>query len=399
MINEPLLFRAGSEMATVSTIKNAFLIIRDEVIEELGRMDQLKDKYLDDDLLIEIDCSNRLVYPSFCDPHTHVVFPHPCEAEFEKRISGLNGTKYSENILKVSKQLREMSEDELFRVALERIVEMMKQGTGAVEIKSGFGLDPESELKMLRVVRLLKDTAPICVRSTFFGAHAVPEAFRNKVPAYVDLLINEMIPQVAADDLADYIDVFSDSFSPDDVDRITLAGIKYGMRPKIHANYFGESGGVQIAKKYNALSVDHLNFLSDEEIELLKNSETMPTILPGSDFFRDAKLPPVRKMIDTGLPVALASDYNPSTAPSGNMSFISSLGCIKYRMSPKEVINATTLNSAYAMGVSDSLGSITKGKMANVFITTDVAGIESLPFHFGSNLIETVILNGEVQVL
>ncbi len=391
VINEPLLFRAGSEMSVVSTIKNAFLIIRDEVIEEFGRMDQLKDKYLDDDLLVEIDCSNRLVYPSFCDSHTHVVYSYPSETGFVERISNLKGTKTSANILMVSKQLREMPEDELYRVSMDRIVEMMKLGTGAVEIKSGFGLDPESELKMLRVARLLKDTAPICVRSTFFGAHAVPEGFLNKASDYVDLVINEMIPQVAADDLADYIDVFSDVFSPEDTDRIVLAGMKYGMRPKLHANYYGESGGVQIAKKYNALSVDHLNFLSDEEIELLKNSETMPTVLPGSDFFRNAKLPPVRKMIDAGLPVALASNFNPNSAPSGNMSFVSSLGCIKYHMSPREVINATTLNSAYAMGVVDSLGSITKG------ITGEVAGIESLPYHFGSNLIETVILNGEVQ--
>lgn len=397
VINEPLLFRSGSEMSVVSTIKNAFLIIRDEVIEEFGRMDQLKDKYLDDDLLIEIDCSNRLVYPSFCDSHTHLVFPYTCETGFVERILGLKGTKKSETILAVSKQLQEMSEAELYRVSLDRIVEMMKLGTGAVEIKSGFGLDPESELKMLRVARSLKDTAPICVRSTFFGAHAVPERFLSRESEYVDLVINEMIPQVAADDLADYIDVFSDVFPPEDTDRILLAGMKYGMRPKLHANYYGESGGVQLAKKYNALSVDHLNFLSDDEIELLKNSETMPTVLPGSDFFRNAKLPPVRKMIDAGLPLALASNFNPSSAPSGNMSFVSSLGCIKYHMSPEEVINATTLNSAYAMGVVDSLGSITKGKIANLFITGEVAGIESLPYHFGSNLIETVILNGEVQ--
>lgn len=397
VVNEPLLFRAGAEMATVSTIKNAFLIIRDEVIDEFGRMDQLKDKYLDDDLLVEIDCSNRLVYPSYCDPHTHLVFPHSCEADFVKRISRPNDTQNSETVLAVSKQLLEMSEEELYLVSLERIVEIMKQGTGAVEIKSGYGLEPESELKMLRVARLLKDTAPICVRSTFFGAHAVPEDFRNKESEYVDLVINEMIPQVAADDLADYIDVFSNSFSPYDVDRIVLAGMKYGMRPKLHANYYAASGGVQVALKYNALSVDHLNFISGEEIGLLKNSDTMPTILPGSDFFRNSKLPPVRKMIDAGLPIALASDFNPNTAPSGSMNFVSSLGCINYHMSPQEVINATTLNSAYAMGVADSMGSITRGKIANLFITGEVAGIESLPFHFGSNLIETVILNGEVQ--
>jgi len=269
----------------------------------------------------------------------------------------------------------------------------------AIEIKSRYGLNTKDELKMLRVIRMIKETSPICVRSTFLGAHAIPEKYKGNTSKYVDVVINEMIPQVATDELADFIDVFCDKgfFSPQDTDRILMAGVKYGLRPKIHANELGFTGGVQVGVKYNALSVDHLEYIGDEEIKVLVGTETMPTVLPGAAFFLNLPLSPVRKMIASGLPVALASDYNPGSSPSGNMSFISSLGCIKYNMLPEEVINATTLNAAYAMGVSDCLGSISKGKIANLFITVDVSGIESLPYHFGSNMIETVIINGEVQ--
>ncbi len=402
VIEEPILFRAGAAMATVSTIKNAFLIIRDEVIEEFGRMDQLKEKYMDDDLLIEIDCSNRLVYPSFVDSHTHIVYSHSREKEFVSRIKGLSYERIASNgggILNSARRLHESSEEDLYNDAMARIFEVMKMGTGAIEIKSGYGLNTEDELKMLRVIRRIKETSPICVRSTFLGAHAVPQKYKNNVSKYVDIVINEMIPQVATEELADFIDVFCDDgfFSQQDTDRILMAGMKYGLRPKIHANELGSSGGVQVGVKYNALSVDHLEYIGDEEIALLKDSETMPTVLPGAAFFLNLPLSPVRKMIDAGLPVALASDYNPGSSPSGNMSFISSLGCIKYDMLPEEVINATTLNSAYAMGISDCMGSISKGKIANLFITSEASGIESLPYHFGSNMIETVILNGEVQ--
>lgn len=402
VVKEPILFRAGKDMQTVSTIKNAFLIIRDEVIDEFGSMNQLKDKYIDDDLLIEIDCSNRLVYPSFCDSHTHLVFPYSREHEFVQRIRGFSYEQIAKNaggILNSAKRIKEISEEELYESSLHRIIEIMKLGTGAVEIKSGYGLDIDEELKMLRVIRMLKETAPICVRSTFLGAHAVPEQYKKNRSEYVDVVINEMIPQVVAEEAADFIDVFCDRgfFTPEDTDRILLAGMKYGLRPKIHANELGHTGGVQVGVKYNALSVDHLEYIGDEEIESLMNSETMPTVLPGAAFFLNLKLSPVRKMIDAGLPVALASDFNPGSSPSGNMSFISALGSIRYNMLPEEVINATTLNSAYAMGISDSQGSISKGKTANLFITTEVNGIESLPYYFGSNLIETVIINGEVQ--
>jgi imidazolonepropionase len=395
-------FRAGKDMAKVKTLKNAFLIIRDEIIEEFGTMDQLKDVYRDDDLLIEIDCSNRLVYPSFCDSHTHLVYPAPRDKEFVDRIKGLSYEEIARRgggILNSAKLLHETSEEDLFNSAMERIVEIMKLGTGAVEIKSGYGLNTDDELKMLRVIRWIKETAPICVRSTFLGAHAIPLEYKNNPSKYVDVVINEMIPIVASEELADYIDVFCDRgfFSIEDTERILMAGIKYGLRPKIHANEFGLTGGIQTGVKYNALSVDHLEYVGEAEIAALKDSETMPTVLPGAAFFLDLKLSPVREMIDAGLPVALASDYNPGSSPSGNMSLISAMGCIKYKMLPEEVINATTINAAYAMGVHHKLGSIARGKTANLFITSEVPGIEYLPYSFGSNLIETVILNGEIQ--
>lgn len=401
--DNPVLFRAGFDMSKVSTIKNAFLIIRDEVIEEFGEMHELKDVYIDDDILIEIDCKNRMVYPTFCDSHTHLVYPHSREKEFVDKIKGLSYEEIAKRgggILNSAKLLHKTSEEDLYDSAMERIQDIVKLGTGAVEIKSGYGLNTEDELKMLRVIRKIKNTSPICVRSNFLGAHAIPMEYRNNVSKYVDIVINEMIPQVVAEELTDYIDVFCDKgfFSVEDTDRILMAGVKYGLRPKIHANELGYTGGVQVGVKYNALSVDHLEFIGDEEIAALLGTETMPTVLPGAAFFLNMKLSPVRKMIEAGLPIALASDYNPGSSPSGNMSFISALGCIKYNMLPKEVINATTINSAYAMGVNHCLGSIARGKIANMFITTEMPGIEYLPYSFGSNLIETVIINGEVQV-
>jgi imidazolonepropionase len=398
----PELYRAGSEMKKVNTIKNAFLIIQDEIIEDFGEMHRLQDVYFDDDVLLEIDCTDRLVYPSFCDSHTHLVYPDSREKEFVDRIKGLSYEEIARRgggILNSVKRVHETSEEELYESAMQRVQEIIKMGTGAVEIKSGYGLNTEDELKMLRVIRKIKNTSPICVRANFLGAHSIPLEYRDDVSKYVDIVINEMIPQVAAEGLAQYIDVFCDKgfFSVEDTDRILMAGMKYGMRPKIHANELGHTGGVEVGVKYNALSVDHLEFIGDAEIEALKDSETMPTVLPGAAFFLGMKLSPVRKMIEAGLPIALASDYNPGSSPSGNMSFISALGCIKYNMLPKEVINATTINTAYAMGVSDSLGSIARGKIANLFITSKISGIEYLPYSFGSNLIETVILNGEVQ--
>jgi imidazolonepropionase len=398
----PVQFKSGKQMAELQTIKNAFLIIRDELIQDFGPMDTLKDFYKDDDFLIEIDCSNRLVYPSYCDSHTHLVFPAPREKEFVDRIRGLSYEEIARRgggILNSAKLLHNTSDEKLYYSAMERIFEMIKSGTGAVEIKSGYGLNTADEIRMLKIIKWIKETAPVCVRSTFLGAHAIPEQYKNNISAYVDLVINEMIPQVAAEELADFIDVFCDKgfFSVEDTERILMAAQKHGLRPKLHANELGLTGGVQTGVKYNALSVDHLEHMGPDEIESLKNTETMPTVLPGAAFFLGMKLSPVREMIEAGLPVALASDFNPGSSPTGNMNFISSLGCINYKMLPEEVINATTINTAYAMGISDRLGSIARGKTANLFITSEIPGIEYLPYSFGSNLVETVILNGEVQ--
>jgi imidazolonepropionase len=380
------------------------LIIRDELIQDFGPMDMLKDVYKDDDFLVEIDCTNRLVYPSYCDSHTHIVFPAPQEAEFVKCIRGIStgeSARRANGILYSSQLLHQTSDEELYKSTMLRIDEIMKTGTGAVEIKSGYGLYPEDEFRMLNIIKEVRKSTPVCVRATFLGAHIVPEEYKQNVSGYVDLVINEMIPRVAGEELAEFIDVSCDTdfFSVKDTERILIAGIKHGMRPKIHANEFAISGGVQVGVKYNSLSVDHLEQIGIEEIEALKDSETMPTVLPGVSFFLGVKGAPVRQMIDAGLPVAMASGYNPTASPSGNMNFIAALGCINYKMLPQEVINATTINTAYAMGISDRLGSIARGKTANVFITSDIPGIEFLPYSFGSNLVETVILNGEIQAI
>ena len=402
--DNPVPFRAGNMMSEVSTIKNAFLIIRDELIQDFGPMERLKDVYKDDDLLVEIDCSNRLVYPSYCDSHTHLLFPAPQETEFVNSIRGhTNGdiSRREAGIMYSAKLLQQLSDEELYNSTMLRIDEIIKTGTGAVEIKSGYGLTPDDEIRMLKIIRTIRRSTPVCVRATFLGAHVVPDEYKQNVSGFVDLVVNEMIPRVAGDELADFIDVSCDSgfFSVADTEKILDAGLKYGLRPKLHANEFGLSGGVQVGVKYNSLSVDHLEQVGIEEIELLKNSETMPTVLPGISFFLGVKGAPVREMINAGLPVAMASGFNPSSSPSGNMNFISALGCINYKMLPTEVINATTLNTAYAMGISDRLGSIARGKTANVFITAEIPGIEYLPYSFGTNLVETVILNGEIQVV
>ena len=398
----PQEFVAGKKMSELGTISNAFLLIHDELIEDFGPMRELNRISVDDDILMEIDCSGRLVYPAWCDPHTHLVYAGSREKEFVGRIKGQTYEQIAQNgggILNSARLLHETPAEELYEQSVKRIFEIMRQGTGAIEIKSGYGLTTEDELKMLQVIQWIRQTTPLCVRATFLGAHAIPEAYKNNTAAYVDLIINEMIPQVAAEELADYIDVFCEKgfFSVEDTERILMAGIKYGLRPKIHANELGRTGGVQAGVKYNALSVDHLEHLGEEEIETLSGSETMPTLLPGASFFLNLPYAPARKMIDAGLPVALASDFNPGSSPSGNMNFIGSLACLKLKMTPQEAINAATINAAYAMGVSDRLGSIARGKIANVFITRPIPGIEYFPYMFGSNLIETLILNGEIQ--
>jgi imidazolonepropionase len=329
------------------------------------------------------------------------VFPASREIEYIDKIKGVSYEEIAKRgggILNSARRTREASEKQLYLAAMARLEEMVSYGTGAVEIKSGYGLTTESEIKMLRVIRKLKENSPVTIVSTFLGAHAIPLEYKSDPQAYIDMIINEMIPLIAAEELADFIDVFCDRgfFSVEDTDRILNAGMKYGLRPKIHANELGITGGVQVGVKYNALSVDHLEHIGEEEISALKNSETMPTVLPGASFFLGLPYAPVRRMIDAGLPVAMASDFNPGSSPSGNMQFILSMGCIKYKMLPQEAINAVTLNGAYAMGLERELGSIAVGKKANVFITKEIPSVEYMPYAFGSNKVEKVILGGKL---
>ncbi len=404
--DEPRKWVAGKDMSRIQTITDAYLLIENELIADFGSMNDIAEleASLDesDEDLMEIDVTGRMVFPSFCDSHTHLVYAGSREIEYIDKIKGLSYEEIAKRgggILNSAKLLQETSEEELVEQAFARLEEIKWLGTGAVEIKSGYGLTTEAELKMLRVIKKLKEISPLSIKATFLGAHAVPAEYRGKQGDYVDMIINEMIPQVAAEELADYIDVFCDRgfFTVEETERILMAGIKYGMRPKIHANELDYSGGIQVGVKYNALSVDHLEYTGDEEIEALLGTETMPTILPGAAFFLGMEYAPARKMMDAGLPVALASDFNPGSSPSGNMQFIQSMGCIKYKMLPEEVINATTINTAYAMGLQEELGSIAKGKRANLFISSEIPGIEFMPYAYGSNKVEMVILNGEIQ--
>jgi imidazolonepropionase len=401
--DRPKLKVSGKEMAILNSITDAYLFIENGLISDFGKMNEIP-RNLTQILLPDIeiiDASEKFVFPSFCDPHTHLVYAGSREQEFADRIKGLSYEEIARRgggILNSSKKLHETSEDELFNQSIKRINEIIGMGTGAVEIKSGYGLNPADELKMLRVIRRIKENTPIEVRSTFLGAHAVPEEFRNEREKYIGSIINEMIPVVAAEELADYIDVFCDNgfFTIDETERILMAGIKYGLVPKLHANELAYSGGVQVGVKYNALSVDHLEHIGDAEIEALLNSDTMPTLLPGSSLFLGLPDPPARKMIDAGLAVALASDSNPGSSPSGNMKLIMSLGCIRLKMIPEEAINAVTINSAYAMGISETHGSIANGKVANLFIAKEMPSYNYFPYAYGSNLIDKIILKGKV---
>ena len=399
----PKLKVCGKEMSELATISDAFLFLADGIIQDFGKMSELHKSRLDlyDSAFETIDATGRLVLPSFCDSHTHLVYSGSREIEYTDKIRGLSYEEIAKRgggILNSARKLHETSENELYTQSIKRIDEIISLGTGAVEIKSGYGLNVEEELKMLRVIRKIKDTSPVEVKATLLGAHAIPEEYKNRREKYVDLIINEMIPVVASEELADYVDVFCDTgfFTIEDTERILMAGLKYGLVGKIHANELDYSGGIQTGVKYNALSVDHLEHTGDDEINSLLESETMPTLLPGAAFFLGMTDPPARKMINAGLPVALASDYNPGSSPSGNMKLIMSLGCIKLKMLPEEVINAVTINSAYAMGISGTHGSIARGKIANVFITKEIPSLEFMPYAFGSNLIETIILKGEI---
>jgi imidazolonepropionase len=398
----PHLKVAGKAMSKLKTIKNGWLLIEENKIKAFGSMPLPRHllgmgKYGAE----VIDAAGKMVFPSFCDSHSHLVYAGSREIEYTDKIRGLSYEEIAQRgggILNSAKRLHETSEDELVLQSLDRLNEIMMLGTGAVEIKSGYGLNTEDELKMLRVIRRLKKLSPLTIVPTFLGAHAVPEKYKGRQGEFVAMVIDEMIPRVAAEKLADYIDVFCDRgfFTTEETDRILSAGMKYGLRPKIHANELDYSGGIEVGVKNNALSVDHLEFTGDKEIIALLGSETMPTILPGAAFFLGMAYSPVRKMITAGLPVAMASDFNPGSSPSGNMQFILSLACIKYKMLPEEAINAVTINGAYAMGLSREYGSIACGKIANLFITVPVPTYAFMPYAYGSNKVETVILNGVV---
>ncbi len=386
----------GSNMAILPSIQNAFLLIENDQIKDFGEM---KDCPSYDGETINAE--GRMVFPSWCDSHTHIVYAGSREGEFVDRIKGLTYEEIAERgggILNSAKRLQNTSEDDLFEQAKARLAEVINYGTGAIEVKSGYGLTVESELKMLRVIQRLKAISPIPIKATFLGAHAVPSEYKDNRAGYIDLLIQEMLPQIAKENLAEYCDVFCDKgfFTVEETDKILKAGLEYGLKPKIHANELANSGGVQVGVANNALSVDHLERMGTEEIKVLMDSYTMPTMLPSCAFFLSIDYAPARQMIAAGLPVALATDYNPGSTPSGRMPFVISLACIKMKMTPEEAINAATINGAYAMELTDSHGSIMKGKKANVFITKPIPSIAFIPYSFGSDLIETVILNGKI---
>lgn len=392
---------SGAEMAAIQTIDNAFVHCKDDKISSFGKMDSPEFLQLDrTEIETTIDATGKHVFPSWCDSHTHIVYAGNREQEFVDRIKGLS---YEEifsrggGILNSANKLRLATEEELYVQAMVRINEIISQGTGCVEIKSGYGLTLESELKMLRVIKHIKETVPIDVKATFLGAHAVPSEYKGNKAGYLKLLIDEMLPAIASEKLADYCDIFCEQnyFTAEEAVQLFEASNKYGLIPKVHAEQLSHSGGIQAGVKSGAISVDHLEFINVNDIAALKSSNTMPVILPGAQFFLSLQKPAVRQMIDAGLPVAISSDFNPGSCPSGNMNQMISLACILYKMTPEEAIIASTTNSAYAMGLSKSHGSIAVGKKANMFVTKEIPSYNFIPYSFGSVLIDTIVLNGK----
>ena len=440
----------GAQMNHVECLENAYLVIEDGVIAEFGNADSIipciedsetkslplrgplpftrpraamvsestthgmelsscqlsnsgRDGIGGEEADVEyIDANGGFVMPCFCDSHTHIVYAGCRDGEFRDKIAGLSYEEIAARgggILNSADLLHATSEDELYEQSMVRVREIMEMGTGAVEIKSGYGLTVEDELKMLRVIRRIKETTPITVKANFLGAHAVGRAYKGRQSEYVDLVCNEMLPAVAAEGLADYVDVFCDAgfFTVDDTDKILSKAAEYGITPKIHANELEVSGGVQVGVKHNALSVDHLEKTTDAEIEALRGSGTMPTMLPGCSFFLGIPYGNAKGYIEAGLPVALASDYNPGSSPSGNMRFVMALGCIRMRLTPEQSFNACTINSAYAMGVGDILGSITIGKKANLIITKPIPSLAFIPYSHQTPIIKKILLNGKIS--
>jgi imidazolonepropionase len=384
----------GLDMKTLPTIENAFLLVEDGLIKDFGEMKNLTNELIADQT---IDCTGKMILPTWVDSHTHLVYSHTRELEFVDRINGLSYEEIAQRgggILNSAKRMTEINENDLYEISKIRLDETIALGTGAIEIKSGYGLSTEGELKMLRVIKRLKENTNIDIKASFLAAHTYPLAYRENHAAYIQLIIDEMLPLVAKENLADYMDVFCEKgfFSPDETDQLLEAGYKYGLKPKIHANQLYNSGGVQVGVKHQAISVDHLETMDDEEVNCLLHSNTIPTLLPGAAFFLAMHYQPARKLIDAGLPVALASDYNPGSCPSANMNFILSLACTQMKMTPEEAIHACTLNGAAALELTDTLGSIKIGKKANFILTKPISSYALLPYYYGNNLIEKVVI-------
>lgn len=387
---------SGKEMNILPTIKNAFLIIKNGLIFDFGKMSNLEEYSFDK----KTDCTGKMILPAWCDSHTHIVYAGNREQEFVDRINGLSYEEIANNgggILNSTEKIKATSEENLYNESAKRLEEVIALGTGAIEIKSGYGLTVSSELKMLRVIKKLKENYDIPIKATFLGAHAIPTEFKNNKQEYLNLIIDEMLPEIAKENLADFIDIFCEVgyFTVDDTDKILTAGKKYGLTPKTHVNQFNSIGGIDISIKHKALTVDHLEVLSDNDLETLKVSETMPVALPSCSYFLSIPYAPVRKLIDNGLAIALASDYNPGSSPSGNMNFVVATACIKMKMTPNEAINAATINGAHAMNLNEEMGSITKGKLANFFITKEIPSYNVIPYNFGNNQIQSVYIKGK----
>lgn len=387
---------SGADMSVLPKIENAFLLVEDNIILDFGTMENCP--ILQN--AITIDATDRVVLPTWVDSHTHIVYAGNRIQEFVDRINGLSYEEIANRgggILNSAKKLNETSEDEIYEQSKARLEEIMQQGTGAVEIKSGYGLSVDGEIKMLRVIKRLKENYPIAIKATFLGAHAFPLEYKENHAGYIDLIINEMLPKIANEHLADYIDAFLETgyFSVDETIKIMEAGKKYGLPAKIHVNQFTAINSIKACVDNGALSVDHLELVTDEDLDALRNSKTMPVALPSCSYFISIPYTPARKIIDAGLPLALATDYNPGTTPSGNMNFVVATACIKMKMTPEEAINAATINGAYAMGVSATHGSITKGKRANIILTKPIKSFYELPYAFGTNLIERVMIEGQ----